>query len=34
LWKNFRTASKMSISGWKMLAETNMIRRSRPAFEV
>ena len=31
LWKNLRTASKMSISGWKMLAvTTNMVRRWEP----
>ena len=30
-WKNFRTDSKTSISGWKMLAVTNsMVRRSGP----
>ena len=30
LWKNFRTDSKTSISGWKMLAVTSsMVRTSR-----
>jgi hypothetical protein len=27
-----RTASKTSISGWKMLALTSMLRRSRPGL--
>ena len=30
LWKNLRTASNTSISGWKMLAATNMFTRSGP----
>ena len=29
LWKNFSTASKTSISGWKMLAESSMVQALR-----
>ena len=32
LWKNFRTDSKTSISGWKMFAVTNMVRRWGPVL--
>ena len=32
LWKNFRTDSKTSISGWKMLAMRNMVRRPEPSL--
>jgi hypothetical protein len=32
LWKNRRIDWKTSISGWKMFAVTNMLRRSRPAL--
>jgi hypothetical protein len=29
LWKNFKTASNTSISGWKMFAMSSMVRRLR-----
>ena len=32
LWKNRRTDWKTSISGWKMFATTNMVRRSGPVL--